>query len=140
MTFGSKLDPQSASYYANLTGFWKGNVTFHNLSDPQTTTDGTTSIPAWHRLADDFVAHANLTNATELDARLGGWNWTRSDKVAISWGDKLLVAPKGRNNVSQDIAMIHVSRGAALILRVRRLKTVVVRARLTSQTPIVPRS
>ena len=108
MTFGSKLDPQSASYYANLTGFWKGNVTFHNLSDPQTT-EGMTSIPAWHRLADDFVAHANLTNATELANRVGNWNWTRADKVSMSFGDKIVWDVGDRTNVSKDVAMIHVS-------------------------------
>ena len=113
MTFGSQLDPQFQSYYTNLTGFWRGDVEFHNLTDLQS--NATAPLPVWHHLAEDVVSKANLTNATEFTNRLGSWNWTRSDKVAISLGDKLMWSEEEHKDLSRDIAMIHVS----LVLRVR---------------------
>ena len=106
MTFGSQLDPQSSSYYTNLTGFWRGDVTFYNLTNLRV--NETTPLPPWHHLAEDLVAHANLTNMTEFTNTLGSWNWTRSNKVAISFGDRLVWSEK-RKEPSKDIAMIHVS-------------------------------
>ena len=114
MTFGSQVDPQAASYYQNLTGFWRGDVRFHNLTklDSSVTPvpDTTIQVPPWHRAAADYIASANatLTNATELTHKLGSWNWTRSKRVDISFGDKIVV-PKGNDTeFTKDIALIHV--------------------------------
>lgn len=107
VTFGSQVDPQSASYYANLTGFWRGDVTFYNLTHLET--NATSPLPPWHSLADNLVTNANLTNATEFAHLLGNWNWSRSDKVAISFGDKLLRSENNSRELSKDVAMIHVS-------------------------------
>ena len=51
--------------------------------------DTTIQVPPWHRAAADYIASANatLTNATELTHKLGSWNWTRSKRVDISFGD-----------------------------------------------------
>ena len=106
MTFGSQVNPLSASYYTNLTGFWRGDVAFHNLTRLES--NATTPPPSWHHLADSLVASANLTNATEFTNRLGNWNWTRSDKVAISFGDKLMWSKEDHKDLSKDIAIIHV--------------------------------
>ena len=130
MTFGSQLDLQFQSYYTNLTGFWRGDVEFHNLTDLQS--NATAPLPIWHHLAEDLVANANLTNATEFTNRLGSWNWTRSDKVAISLGYKLMWTEEEHNDLSRDIAMIHVS----LVLRVRLAQELIQatdRERSTSQ-------
>lgn len=107
MTFEGQVDPQAASYYTNLTGFWRGDVNFHNLTKLEV--NATTPPPPWHRLADELVASANLTNATEFASRVGSWNWTRSNKVQISLGDKLMWDEAGHRNLTKDIAMVHVS-------------------------------
>ena len=109
------MDPLYASYYANFTGYWKGDVRFHNLTNLDSSVtpvpDTTIQVPPWHRAAADYIASANatLTNATELTHKLGSWNWTRSKRVDISFGDKIVV-PKGNDTeFTKDIALIHVS-------------------------------
>ncbi|CAL1715555.1 unnamed protein product [Somion occarium] len=99
LTLGSQLDSMEASYYTNLTGFWRGDIEFHNLTS--------NSTDPWQPLAHDLISSANLTNATELSDRLGSWNWSASNKVAISVGDKLVWSKPHLTNVSKDIAVIH---------------------------------
>ncbi|KAL4250477.1 hypothetical protein ABKN59_006994 [Abortiporus biennis] len=108
MTFGPELVPETSSYYSNLTGFWRGDIRFYNLTDLPVPSDGEV-VPEWYHLAKDFVAGANMTNMTEVAERIGPWNWTASNKLAISVGDKLVYPEKatGYANVSQEIAMIH---------------------------------
>ena len=116
MTFGPRLHPQLGSYYTNLTGYWKGDVRFHNLTQESHTyiaPNGSTFNFPWANLASNYLAGANLTNATELAERLGEWNWTRSEKVDISFGDKIVWDSKNRVEVSKDIAVIHVRSLAA---------------------------
>ncbi|KAI0071333.1 hypothetical protein K474DRAFT_1607089 [Panus rudis PR-1116 ss-1] len=101
--FGSRLEPTQASYYSNLTGFWRGDLTLHNI----TYLPEVENPPEWYRLASDYIAGGNLTNSTEVAERLGPWNWTASDKVAISIGDKLIYSEPHLTNVSKDISIIH---------------------------------
>lgn len=124
MSFGQRLHPQLGSYYSNLTGYWKGDVRFHNLtqeSHPLSSPD-IISTPPWSRQASDYLIGANLTNATEFAQRLGAWNWTRSEKVDISFGDKLVWSERNGSEVSKDVAILHVSPSldAYLALRLRR--------------------
>lgn len=103
MTFGSRLDPRKATYYSNLTGFWHGglhllNLTSHDVDDP---------TPIWRHLADAFI---NELNMSALPERLGEWNWSRSDKVSLSMGDKLLSSTQDLERLPEDVAMIHVRR------------------------------
>ena len=86
MSFGQEIDPRIGSYYSNLTGFWKGDVRFHNLTNM--TAAPLASEPFWLKDASAFVASANLTNATELENRLGKWRWAESTKTSIRFGDK----------------------------------------------------
>lgn len=118
LTFGPRLDPSTESYYANLTGFWKGDLQLHNLTEDTTSLSGhdTASFPPWHDAASNFLVGANVTNATELTERLGKWNWTRSEKVDISFGDRLLWSKSNGTLVSKDIALIRVSYSALLKL------------------------
>ena len=106
MTFGSRVDTDTSSYFTNLTGFWRGDAVFYNLTHLQP--NASAPLPVWHHLADELVGRANLTNATELAERVGKWNWTRSNKVAISFGDRIVWDVGEGKNVSKDIAMIHV--------------------------------
>ncbi|KAI0069873.1 hypothetical protein K474DRAFT_1746897, partial [Panus rudis PR-1116 ss-1] len=103
MQFGSRLEPTQASYYSNLTGFWRGDLTFHNL----TYFPEVENPPEWYRLASDYIAGGNLTNSTEVAERLGPWNWTASDKAAMGIGDKLIYSEPHLTNVSKDISIIH---------------------------------
>ncbi|KAI0683663.1 hypothetical protein BC835DRAFT_1295386 [Cytidiella melzeri] len=106
MSFGQQVDPSAGSYYTNLTGFWKGDIQFHNLTN--ITRESQLSVPFWVHEADAFVASANLTNATELSDRLGTWRWGQSTKTSIRIGDKKGVSQDfARKNLPEDIALIH---------------------------------
>jgi hypothetical protein len=47
------------------------------------------------------------TNDTEVTERIGTWNWTVSDKVALSVVEKLPSYENG-SVVSESIALVHV--------------------------------
>jgi len=98
--FGPVLDPDVGSYYTNLTGFWHGEVDFHNLTSLSA---NDSSLP-WSSLANDFVSH---TNATLLPELLGSWNWAATDKLSISVGDKIIMNQTLPNYISEDVAIIH---------------------------------
>ncbi|PSR74066.1 hypothetical protein PHLCEN_2v10138, partial [Hermanssonia centrifuga] len=109
MNFGSRVDPQSASYYTNLTGSWRGDVLYHSLFD--VLTDDADPLP-WYQHALDYTAAANLTNgtelnATELEARLGTWKWERSESIAMSFGDRIIWNSTNASKISGDISYIH---------------------------------
>ncbi|KAI0343001.1 hypothetical protein BDW22DRAFT_1356560 [Trametopsis cervina] len=106
VTFGRQLDPYAGSYYTNLTGFWRGDIHFHNLTN--VTANPPQSPPFWLQHAQDFISSANLTNATALSERQGKWKWAHSTKTSISFGDKKLWSEEAmKRNLSEDIALIH---------------------------------
>ncbi|KAK7687335.1 hypothetical protein QCA50_009841 [Cerrena zonata] len=108
LTFGSQLDPSEASYYTNLTGFWRGEVQFYNLTSNSSSEANTTDSLPWQPIAHSLLTSSNFTtNVTELEERLGSWNWSASNKAAISVGDKLVWSKPHMTNVSKDIAIIH---------------------------------
>lgn len=102
MTFGSRIDPQQGSYYSNLTGFWKGELQFNNLTSVSVTDP---PLQPWRYLADDFVAGINISALPEL---LGSWNWSASENLTINAGDKAFLFDGGNGSVSGQIATIHV--------------------------------
>jgi len=91
MNFGAKLDPETRSYYTNLTGFWHGELQFHNLTSPNYQNS---TVIEWSNLADDSV---NATNKTAVPELLGSWNWTASNKVSLSIGNKAMSVSHGQN-------------------------------------------
>ncbi|KAI0925008.1 hypothetical protein AcW1_006950 [Taiwanofungus camphoratus] len=101
MTFGSRIDPQQGSYYSNLTGFWKGELHFNNLTSVSVTDP---PLQPWRYLADDFVAGINISALPEL---LGSWNWSASENLTINAGDKAFLFDGGNGSVSGQIATIH---------------------------------
>ncbi|KAH9928798.1 hypothetical protein B0H21DRAFT_814236 [Amylocystis lapponica] len=101
MNFGTQLAPEEASYYSNLTGFWHGHLGFHNLTDYSASE---LSSEPWRHQADAFLAETNMSAVPEL---LGSWNWTASEKLSLSIGDKILDARNGGRNLSEEIAVIH---------------------------------
>ncbi|KAH9926336.1 uncharacterized protein BXZ73DRAFT_49527 [Epithele typhae] len=104
---GRTLDPRRGSYYANMTGYWHAAIQAHNL----TALNATERRAPWRPLSEQWMLPTNLTL---VPARLGAWNWTRSNKVTINIGDKLV--PFARNasagnadgeEKERDIAIIH---------------------------------
>ncbi|KAH9829949.1 uncharacterized protein C8Q71DRAFT_717557 [Rhodofomes roseus] len=100
VNLGPVLDPDVGSYYTNLTGFWHGEVDFHNL----TSLSANDSALSWGPSAKELVSHTNMTLLPEL---LGLWNWAATDKLSLSVGDKLILNQTLAKNISEDVAIIH---------------------------------
>jgi hypothetical protein len=104
ITFGSQLDPNKDSYYSNITGFIRGDIKFHNitpafLSNPSID-------PPWKAYAETLM---NGTNTTAVTERSSTWNWTGSDKVALSVVEKNPVSGQDRSlNITEEITVVHV--------------------------------
>ncbi|KAG2071545.1 hypothetical protein BDR04DRAFT_1098008 [Suillus decipiens] len=97
MSFGSRLNPQWASYFSNVTGFAHGEIDFFNITPPSL---GSTTYP-WRTHAETFMGD---TNMTDLVGHFGSWNWTGSDKISWSIMDRAPISVKG---VTEKIAMVH---------------------------------
>ena len=101
MTFGSHLDPNKESYYTNIIGFIRGEVKFHNITP--SFLSNISSNPMWRPFAEDIM---NGTNTTEVEQRASTWNWTASDKVAMSVVEK---NTEDRSfNLTEQIMVVHV--------------------------------
>ncbi|KAK2463660.1 hypothetical protein APHAL10511_004411 [Amanita phalloides] len=98
---GKELDPARESYFPNITGFIHGNLRFRNISLPALATPG--NVPATS-LLETYMADFN---ATEMEGRLGRWNWTSSDKVAFSVREKPATTIRQSVTPSADMALIH---------------------------------
>ncbi|KAI6138810.1 hypothetical protein BKA82DRAFT_3922030, partial [Pisolithus tinctorius] len=68
MTLGSCLDPSSASYFPNITGFIHGEIDFHNIMLPSL---NDTQAP-WMLHTKSYMAN---TNMTEILNSLGMHDW-----------------------------------------------------------------
>ena len=98
MTFGSRLDPFSASYFPNITGFLRGELDFYNIS----LSNLNETDLSWKSYAQSYMADSNMTEVTN---QLGTWNWNATQKMSWSIMDRALI--KGKNS-SDDIAVVHV--------------------------------
>lgn len=106
---GSLLDPDRQSYYSNVTGFIHGDVHFYNITPVSLSNNETLE---WRPLAQDFMADSNMTDIAE---RMGVWNWTASNKVALSVVEKRPLQASGNATISTKIALVHVSLGMCLV-------------------------
>ncbi|KAG6332659.1 hypothetical protein ID866_6427 [Astraeus odoratus] len=97
MTFGSHMDPSSASYFPNITGFIRGQLDFFNIT---LSSLNETNVP-WKSDAQSYMADVNMTELTES---LGDWDWEATEKMSWSVIDRAMVKAEG---VSQEIAMVH---------------------------------
>ena len=113
LQYGRELDPLHGSYYSNMTGYWHGDAALHNL----TTLNASEQAAPWRSLSEQFILPTNLTAIADM---LGPWNWTRTNKVTLNVGDKLVpfrLESNGTTDSSQEeskgekknIAVIHVS-------------------------------
>ncbi|KAF9005970.1 hypothetical protein BDQ17DRAFT_1423692 [Cyathus striatus] len=94
------LNPMEDSYYSNVTGFVHGNTDFFNITPPALAMNTELS---WRHLAETYMADVNVTEAVE---RIGDWNWTASNKVALSVVEKKPVAYVNYT-VPSNIALVH---------------------------------
>jgi hypothetical protein len=83
------LDPLAQSYYSNITGFVRGNVSFRNLSS-------------------ELVPAAEW-NETEVAQKLGSWNWSATNKVAMSLLSRPVEVDEKEKEEFEGVAMLHVS-------------------------------
>src|ERR1700735_4056574 len=104
MTFGLHLDPSKASHHSNITGFIRGDVKFHIIT-PSFLSNSSTN-PIWRPFAENLM---NGTNATEVIERSSTWNWTGSDKVALSVVEKNPLTSQDQSlNLTEEMAVVHV--------------------------------
>lgn len=104
ITFGSHLDSSKASYYSNITGFIRGDLKFHNITP--SFLSNSTANPVWRPFAENFV---NGTNTTEVVQRSSTWNWSGSEKVALSVVEKSPVGSNDRSlHLTEEITVVHV--------------------------------
>lgn len=83
------LDPLAQSYYSNITGFVRGDVAFRNFSSE--------------------LVPATEWNETEVAQRLGRWNWSASNKVAMSLLSRPVAVDEKEKKEFEGVAMLHVS-------------------------------
>lgn len=107
---GRILDPNHDTYYSNITGFIHGTSQFHNIT-PSALVENATA--PWNGIAQAYMAE---TNNTEIIERIGSWNWTASDKLALSVVEKM---PSQLNGtvISESIALVHVRSNPLLWLQ-----------------------
>lgn len=74
---------------------------FRNIT-PSAAVDNDTA--PWNDIVQTYMAGANSTQIIE---RIGAWNWSASEKVALSVVEKLPLYQNG-SAVSDSIALVHV--------------------------------
>src|SRR5260221_10963217 len=83
------LDPHTQSYYSNITGFIRGTASFRNLTS-------------------ELVPAAEW-NETEVAQKLGHWNWSATNKVAMNLLSRPVDVDEKEKEEFKDVAMLHVS-------------------------------
>jgi hypothetical protein len=83
------LNPLTQSYYANITGFIRGDALSRNLTS-------------------ELVPAAEW-NETEVAQKLGRWNWSATNRVAMSLMSKPVKVDEKEKEEFKDVAMLHVS-------------------------------
>ena len=83
------LDPLAHSYYSNITGFVRGSVAFRNFSSE--------------------LVPATEWNETEVAQKFGRWNWSATNKVAMSLLSRPVDVDEKEKEEFKDVAMLHVS-------------------------------
>ncbi|KAJ7898423.1 hypothetical protein B0H13DRAFT_2031847 [Mycena leptocephala] len=93
---GGPLDPSTSSYYSNATGTFHGDAKFYNVTPPFLNN----TAHEWSPLAEKYMADANMSLILD---KIGSWNWSASDKLAISLVEK----QPSFTNASDIVALIH---------------------------------
>ncbi|KAJ7180624.1 hypothetical protein C8R46DRAFT_588307 [Mycena filopes] len=93
---GGLLDPTTSSYYSNTTGTFHGDAKFYNVTPPFLNN----TAHEWSPFAENYMANSNMSLILE---KTGTWNWSASDKVALS----LVERRPSLENASEGVALIH---------------------------------
>ncbi|KAF8433251.1 hypothetical protein L210DRAFT_3623175 [Boletus edulis BED1] len=94
--YGPRISPLRGTYYMNTTGFIRGSLDFYNI----TPSGLESSDVPWKSHAQSLMSDANMT---ELNDRLGSWNWSGATNLSWSVVDHAPITVEG---VSERIAMI----------------------------------
>ncbi|KAJ7668346.1 hypothetical protein B0H17DRAFT_1209956 [Mycena rosella] len=94
---GGILDPLASSYFSNTTGTFHGNAQFYNVTPPSL---NNSTAHEWSPLAEKYMANANMSLILD---KIGSWNWSASDKIALS----LIERRPSSANASGNVALIH---------------------------------
>ena len=87
------------TFYANITGFFRGDLNFYNITPPHL--ERATSSPEWKTHTLQLTAGMNMT---ELAAKVGTWGWSAPDKFVLSVLDKARVDLQ----IQEDITFMNV--------------------------------
>lgn len=99
------LDPLTQSYYSNITGFIRGGASFRNLSSE--------------------LHPAVEWNETEVAQKLGSWNWSATNKVAMNLLSSPVEVEEKEREEFKDVAMLHVSLQVLPIARRAQMNDVI---------------
>ncbi|KAG6374644.1 hypothetical protein JVT61DRAFT_4009 [Boletus reticuloceps] len=94
--YGPRIGPLRGTYYMNTTGFIRGSLDFYNI----TPSGLESSDVPWKSHAQSLMSDVNMT---ELNDRLGSWNWSGATNLSWSVVDHAPITVEG---VSERIAMI----------------------------------
>ncbi|KAG6898323.1 hypothetical protein C0992_011915 [Termitomyces sp. T32_za158] len=97
---GSYLNPQEASYYSNVTGFIHAAAHYHNIT-PTALLENVTA--PWSSHAQTYM---DGVNETAIVAARQGWNWTATDKMALSVVEKFPTHING-TTLSDTTSLVH---------------------------------
>ncbi|KAF8631897.1 hypothetical protein AX15_002157 [Amanita polypyramis BW_CC] len=98
---GRRLNPEQESYFPNITGFIHGKLRYYNISLPTLKSPG--DVPE-KSLLETYISGFNLT---EMEGRLGKWNWAASNNVAFSIVEKPATTMRHDVNSPIDMALMH---------------------------------
>ncbi|KAJ7155449.1 hypothetical protein C8R43DRAFT_884617 [Mycena crocata] len=93
---GGLLNPLESSYYSNVTGTFHGDAKFCNVTPPFLND----TAHEWSPLAEKYMVDANMSLVLH---KSGSWNWSASNKFALSLVEKR----PSLTNASENVALIH---------------------------------
>ena len=80
LPWNEPIDPDTTSYYQNITGFLKGDARLYNLSEPDALP------PSWAQEGVSFFdAKSDKVNMTDVLLQTGSWNLSSFDKMVTSF-------------------------------------------------------
>ncbi|OBZ78657.1 DSC E3 ubiquitin ligase complex subunit 1 [Grifola frondosa] len=102
LNFGPELDPERGSYYSNLTGFWHGDLQFHNL----TSLNASEYQSRWSHLAGSFVAQTNISARWRQIVVYFTHETEESKEIAMVHGKVDLTDPKSSEEIPSQIMIV----------------------------------
>ncbi|KDQ50442.1 hypothetical protein JAAARDRAFT_142065 [Jaapia argillacea MUCL 33604] len=100
---GVELDPETESYYSNVTGYVSAESpeSLPPWGSTRPPSPASPSLEPWEPLATQLMANVNLTSAQE---RLGTYNWSSLDKLAWSLVESRRGLEEGKD---EGVVLVH---------------------------------